>query len=183
VSGAVLSSSDPLTRPTLIPESGTTKLRILGIRTLDRVPYATHGHGLHTSRALRRPSLQRIFSTFPSGRPGIGLLLLRAALSATLCAQGAEYLSEWRDLAFLIAALAVVLIVMAGFLFAGFLTPIASVLAALASLSNALPLTSSSNSSLFATTIAAALFFLGPGAFSLDARLFGRQEIVVSDSQ
>jgi hypothetical protein len=31
----------------------------------------------------------------------------------------------------------------------------------------------------FATVIAVALVCLGPGAFSLDARLFGRREIII----
>ncbi len=141
--------------------------------------------------APRRPSLQRIFSTFPSRRPGAGLLLLRAVLGATLFAQGAEYLFKWHDLTSLMGAIALVLIVIAAFLLVGYLTPVASVLAGLACLSSAVPLISGPTSSLlaakpavaFATAIAAALFFLGPGAFSLDARLFGRREIVISNSQ
>ena len=34
-------------------------------------------------------------------------------------------------------------------------------------------------SSVFAVTMMAAIVFLGPGAFSLDARLFGRREIII----
>jgi len=87
-------------------------------------------------------------------------------------------------------AIALVLIVIAAFLLVGYLTPVASVLAGLACLSSAVPLISGPTSSLlaakpavaFATAIAAALFCLGPGAFSLDARLFGRREIVISNS-
>ena len=37
-------------------------------------------------------------------------------------------------------------------------------------------------SAFFAIVIAAALVCLGPGAFSLDARLFGRREIIIPDS-
>jgi len=133
--------------------------------------------------------LQRIFSTFPSGRPGAGLLLLRAVLAVTLFAQGAEYLLRWHDLPSLMGAIALVLIVIAAFLLVGYLTPVASVLSGLACLSSVVPLISGPTSSLlatklavgFATAIATALFFLGPGAFSLDARLFGRTEIVISN--
>src|SRR6266446_6118473 len=90
--------------------------------------------------APRRPSVQRMFSTFPSGRPGAGLLLLRGVLGATLFAQGAEYLLRWHDLPSLMATIALVLIVIAAFLLVGYLTPVASVLAGLACLSSAVPL-------------------------------------------
>jgi uncharacterized membrane protein YphA (DoxX/SURF4 family) len=141
-------------------------------------------------RAPRRPSLQRIFSTFPSGRPGAGLLLLRGVLGITLFGQGAEYLFKWHDLTSLMGAVALVWIVTSALLLVGYLTPLASVLAGLVSLGTTVPVISGPTSSLFATkpavafaaAIAAALFFLGPGAFSLDARLFGRREIVISNS-
>jgi hypothetical protein len=35
---------------------------------------------------------------------------------------------------------------------------------------------------LYATIMAIATAFLGPGAFSLDARMFGRREIVIPES-
>jgi uncharacterized membrane protein YphA (DoxX/SURF4 family) len=118
-------------------------------------------------------------------------LLLRGVLGATLFAQGAEYLLRWHDLPSLTATIALVLIVIAAFLLVGYLTPLASVLGGLACLGSAVPLISGPASSLrganlavaFATAIAAALFFLGPGAFSLDARVFGRREIVISNSR
>ncbi len=134
--------------------------------------------------------LQRIFSTFPSGRPGAGLLLLRGVLGVTLLGQGTEYLFKWHELTSLMGAAALVLIAISALLLVGYLTPLASILAGLASLSSAVPVISGPASSLlaakpavaFAIAIAAALFFLGPGAFSLDARLFGRREIVISNS-
>jgi len=117
-------------------------------------------------------------------------LLLRGVLGITLFGQGAEYLFKWHDLASLIGVVAVVLIVTSALLLVGYLTPLASALAGLASLSSVVPVISAPTSSLlstkpsvaFATAIATALFFLGPGAFSLDARLFGRREIVISNS-
>ena len=83
----------------------------------------------------------------------------------------------------LISAVALVLIAISARLLIGYLTPLASVLAGLASLSISVPVISGPTSSLlatkptvaFATAISAALFFLGSGAFSLDARLFGRR--------
>jgi uncharacterized membrane protein YphA (DoxX/SURF4 family) len=69
----------------------------------------------------------------------------------------------------------------------GFLTPCAGALVVLGCAGLAqpwLPLLASEDSpggraALFVGAVAAALVPLGPGAFSLDARLFGRREIVI----
>jgi uncharacterized membrane protein YphA (DoxX/SURF4 family) len=69
----------------------------------------------------------------------------------------------------------------------GFLTPCAGALVALGCAVLAQPwvpvLTSADSlegrAALFVGAVAAALVPLGPGAFSLDARLFGRREIVI----
>jgi uncharacterized membrane protein YphA (DoxX/SURF4 family) len=125
---------------------------------------------------------------FPGGSPGTGLLLLRAALGMALLAQGVACLSDGRDLTFVIWIAVVLLFVVSALLLIGFLTPVASVLAGLYSLAIALSLVtapvqgffSAKPPAILATVIAAALACLGPGAFSLDARLFGRREIVIS---
>ena len=66
----------------------------------------------------------------------------------------------------------------------GVLTSAAAMLATLISLSVALGLSPPSvagsiSASLFATAISIALSCLGPGAFSVDARRYGRREIVI----
>lgn len=69
----------------------------------------------------------------------------------------------------------------------GYLTPLAGMLAALSGIGRMSPRLPVVGGSLFDShlaiafqiTIAIALAFLGPGAFSLDARLFGRREIVI----
>jgi len=131
--------------------------------------------------------LQRIFSTFPDGLPGTGLLLLRAAAGAALLVQGAAYLADSNDLRLTTVAVALLTIVSGSLLLVGYLTPFASILAGLTSVSigfswfpaPSLDLFESRLAAALATVIAASLVCLGPGAFSLDARLFGRHEIII----
>ena len=69
----------------------------------------------------------------------------------------------------------------------GFLTPVVSTVIAIATLANALswfPMTAENRlvgkaASLELAVMAVAIALLGPGVFSLDARLFGRHEIVI----
>jgi uncharacterized membrane protein YphA (DoxX/SURF4 family) len=63
----------------------------------------------------------------------------------------------------------------------GFLTPLASSLTALTSIVSALYglLAHESSGVAFIVVIAIALLCLGPGAFSLDARRYGRHEIII----
>ena len=73
-------------------------------------------------------------------------------------------------------------------LLVGFLTPAASVLVGISSLGIALAsftaahpsVLDSSLATAYVVVMAAAVAFLGPGAFSVDARLFGRREIIIS---
>lgn len=62
----------------------------------------------------------------------------------------------------------------------GFLTPIVAVMAVavtIISTVSALPLSLQTLAGIF--VLAAAIALLGPGAFSIDARLFGRREILI----
>jgi uncharacterized membrane protein YphA (DoxX/SURF4 family) len=71
----------------------------------------------------------------------------------------------------------------------GYVTPLAGLVAGLYSLSASLsllpatsPISFGKMTAVFATVIAVALVCLGPGAFSVDARLFGRREIIIPTS-
>ena len=119
--------------------------------------------------------LQRTFSTFPPGFPGWGLLLLRLAIGATVL----------RPLATAGAGPMTVLAALIGTALAvGLLTPVAGVtmsaLALAATFGAVRHPAATPAASLLVAAVALALAMLGPGAYSLDARLFGRREVVLS---
>ena len=121
-----------------------------------------------------------MFSTFPGGSPGFGLLILRCALGVTASLRGILLLSETEDSLVLSRLAGSVGIILGAFLLAGFLTPVISLTTACAAFLALLTVDEASIVTAINTlALAAALVFLGPGAFSLDARLFGRREIVI----
>src|SRR5262249_59993764 len=73
--------------------------------------------------------LQRLFSTFPGGRPGLGLLLLRAVVGPSAIAEGILYLTSLPNPSFATWLLGFVLILSGVCLTIGFLTPLAGLLA------------------------------------------------------
>ena len=119
--------------------------------------------------------MQRLFTVFPSGVPGVALFLLRSAVAATL----------WQPfLAGVLGPSGVLLIALCFFsvlLVVGLATPIAATIAfiwlmqwldpfLLLGIVRADTLSSALNG-VFALSLA----LLGPGAFSMDALLFGRR--------
>ncbi len=130
-------------------------------------------------------SLRGWFSGFPEGRSGIALLMLRAALGLALLLDGIAYLPGLPDLSDRLCAL----LAIAGgvFLIIGFLTPLVAVVVTLGAVGIAFSLFPLCIPGLFDTKTAGvltvaillAVMLLGPGAFSIDARLFGRREIIL----
>jgi uncharacterized membrane protein YphA (DoxX/SURF4 family) len=130
--------------------------------------------------------VQRLFTTFPSGAPGLGLLLLRLAVAARLidhvvaCLVDGPASTGARVVGALVALTAALLVV-------GLLTPMSASMAAAAAAGLALSVLPSPERNVFgagvpalAITLAAvAVALIGPGAFSLDAALFGRREITI----
>jgi uncharacterized membrane protein YphA (DoxX/SURF4 family) len=119
--------------------------------------------------------MQRLYSMFPSGAPGVGLLLLRLVIAGSLQFDSAGYLTMPVQPA-LFAGLLVVSVA----LVVGVLTP----WFALAAVSiEAARLLSGAASAATVTWLcpfgAVGLALLGPGAYSLDARLFGRRRVLV----
>lgn len=128
--------------------------------------------------------LQRRFPAFPGGFPGAALLLLRAVFSAALLLQGVAYVRGPGVAGWLMGAAA---FVASGLLALGLLTPIVAVAVAACAAGSVLSLLPSATPTLFESPLSLAfggtmllvILFLGPGAYSLDARLFGRREIII----
>ena len=123
-------------------------------------------------------SLQRLFSTFPDGWPGFGILLLRlGAGTALICLGISRFLAALGEP---VSAAGDLVAVIGGiFLLAGLWTPLMGALVAMDELWIALSVYSSQREGrwihILLALLTAGVAMLGPGAWSLDARLFGRK--------
>jgi putative oxidoreductase len=117
--------------------------------------------------------LQRLFSAFPNGWPGRGLLLQRVVTTAFLFYSGFGTLKEASGVALVFPPM---IATGAGlFLLIGLWTPICGTLIAIAELWVALSSADGGRIPILLATLAATLAMIGPGAWSMDARLFGRK--------
>ena len=124
---------------------------------------------------------------FPDGWPGFALLLLRGVVGLTIVVQGVEYLDNWLAVTFKTAIVATFLVASGVCLIVGLLTPIACLFTALGSIGLVLswlptpPEIVFAESLLFVDMIVMIIVIavLGPGAFSVDSRMFGRREILI----
>ena len=121
----------------------------------------------------------RLFSSFARGWPGVGLLLLRLVAAIALIDQviiRLENLPPTTQLFLNILTLGVALL-----LLAGLWTPIAGIAATLVEIWSAFSHPGDIRAYILLGTLGVALALLGPGAWSIDARLFGWKRIDIRD--
>ncbi len=123
--------------------------------------------------------MQRLFSTFADGFPGGGILILRVVTGGALISAGVAAASAGeanRAVALqVVGAAAGVLIV------GGLWTPVVGVLAGLVEAWIALAQPAFQSWAIMLAALAISLAMIGPGAWSIDAWLYGRKEIVPPD--
>lgn len=161
------------------------RFRAIGIRFLEASSNLWSG-ARGSTKKTEECRLLRFFSAFPGGWPGIGLLLLRGSVGIVALLQAGFYLADrtsapttWLGGLVGLAAGAALLM--------GLLTPVAGILTGLGILGIGLSIFTAPTPNLLeaklsvilAAIISAAIVFLGPGAYSVDARLFGRREIII----
>ena len=120
-------------------------------------------------------TLRRLYSTFAGGWPGIGLMLMRFVVGIALVnSAGSALLSSpaipVRILSVLLGGAAILLII-------GLYTPIVGTAVAVIESFRLLTIPADKLVYLLVATFGAALAMLGPGLWSLDARLFGWKRI------
>jgi hypothetical protein len=119
--------------------------------------------------------MQRLFSMFPNSWPGLGLLILRCALASSCV--GIEM--QTAEAGHRIALFALAPITCGGLLIGGLCTPIAAIVQALLLLWSGVSTRPNDPLPFILAATAVSLAMLGPGAWSLDAVLFGRRKINV----
>ena len=145
-------------------------------------PVSRLSHDVTNSLPSRRDDLlQRLFSTFPDGPPGLGLLCLRLGAGIALLQYGVAGLSGVMLGGPVTVAPDVIAAVAGILLLAGLWTPIAGAVVAIMELGIGVLAKSDPSIHLLLAVLGAGLAMLGPGAWSVDARLFGRKRLNVRD--
>jgi putative oxidoreductase len=134
-----------------------------------------HARGKPRSVKLVR-LFRRLFSTFPRGWPGTGLLLMRVVAGFVLIGRGITGLTGELSL----ERIALYLLAAAGtgsLLVMGLWTPLVGALAAVIELWLAFSQPGDHLTHILLATMCTAVAMVGPGGWSVDARLFGWKRI------
>ena len=124
-----------------------------------------------------RSALQRLFSMFPNGLPGAGLLLLRLVCGGLVIAAAiATFAEKLQAQSLILQSLACAAALL---LLAGLWTPVAGTAIAILELWSTVSRTNGMENAVLLATLGVALAVLGPGSYSLDAKLFGRKRIQI----
>ena len=123
--------------------------------------------------------MRRLYSTFAPGWPGAGLLLMRVVAGVSLIAHGIARLQSGPPIQLIVSNILAMAVGI--FLLAGLWTPIVGSLAAALGIWNIISRPGDPWACIFFATIGAGLALLGPGAWSVDAHLFGWKRIDVHD--
>ena len=119
--------------------------------------------------------MRRLYSTFAGGWPGTGLLLMRLVIGSVLVVRAG--LRLWGDPPLNITITAAILLVAGFFLILGLWTPIVGTSVAVIEAWKILTLPGDRWLWLLLGTVSGALAMLGPGRWSIDARLFGWKRV------
>lgn len=123
--------------------------------------------------------MQRLFTTFADGWPGGGLLLGRLLTGVALFHYGVADLNE--TLQYASFAPQVIGAGAGTLLLVGLWTPIAGALVATAEVWLAFSRPGDPWTCIMLAALGATLAMVGPGAWSIDARLFGRKRILIEE--
>jgi putative oxidoreductase len=124
--------------------------------------------------------VRRLFSSFARGLPGLGLLLMRIVAGSALAEQSFGWFHAYTSTQSVI--LVWVLVAVSVAILLGVWTPLAGALGVLAEILLALNRAGDFWTPVLVGTLAAALALIGPGAWSIDARLFGWKRIDIENS-
>jgi putative oxidoreductase len=125
--------------------------------------------------------VRRLFSTFATGLPGLGLLIMRLVAGGVLVYRGVGGLIGVLSIG--PTPVLVAKIALGSLLIAGLWTPVAGVLVAALEIGIFVLQSEDPWLHLLLATLGISLALLGPGVWSVDARRFGWKRINIGDRQ